>query len=558
MTNTKINTFFYEHSQYLNDIYGIDYTENYDQLYGWTDFTSIFVDSIMLWCAFDTTCDATQKIKFFMGIIKTCLSSAFENNQFRIKYIRKGIWQSFDRASEEMEMRQPWNEVGYIGVNVTFHHLGINDILHSLRQEVLARLHENRVLIRSIDVTIDCARISTRKIIEKYILSRNLATISDIVNDRRRTGDNCISYLGKCPQLNNANTRTKIYNKFIQALESSQVLQLLGSRLSHLVASPDTSSMEKLKRFLGTGYTRIELTIYGTTLFASTSYEHAMDELLNNLAECPTFNVPLYEQWHKIVDKLSQVTAVYIESTGTFAYCHWWNSLTRRMQGICKDNISRDKLECLLANFSFNDRIIHCIFIEQITDDAGNISSYEVIKHERYQRAGGSSAMTLVPGLSNSLFPSRSRLQIRNISTFADIGLDIYKNVYIEWPNHRLESSVERCLAPLVKIADDPFNMLSMQNALPVSLIVINSPQVSLYRADYSCLNIGETYTVIKYGYASFRNKTYLHLVLNNGTVKARCSSELQVVVEANFRENVVFSFIVTRKVKRRVYVNII
>ena len=70
--------------------------------------------------------------------------------------------------------------------------------------------------------------------------------------------------------------------------------------------------MEKLKRFLNTGYTRIELSIYGSTLFSPTSYERAMDDLLDKLAGCPTFNVPLWEQWHMIVDKLTQVAAVYV------------------------------------------------------------------------------------------------------------------------------------------------------------------------------------------------------------------------------------------------------
>jgi hypothetical protein len=551
MTNT-VNTFFYEHSQYLNDLYGIDYTEAYDPLYGWTDFTSIFVDSIMLWCAIDFHGDTAPMIKFFMGVIKASFSVAFSNDQVRMKFVRKGKWMSFDDNSEQMEMRQTWDTVGYLGINVTFHNVVFADVLHRAR-EALVRLHGNGVILRSIDVTIDCARISTRSIIEKYILSHKLATKSDIVNDRRYSGDNCISYVGKCPQLNNANTRTKIYNKFIQALESSQVLQRLGSRLSHLVASPDASSMEKLKRFLGTGYTRIELTVYGSTLFAPISYQEAMDVLLNDLAKCPTFKVPLYDQWHKIVEKLSQVTAIYIEETETFAYCHWWNSLTKQMQGLCREHVSKDKLECLLANFSFNDRVIHCFHLKLVADG----TCYEVIKHDRYQRATGCRAMTLVPGLSNSLFPSRSRLQIKDIM-FADIGLNTYQNVTIEWPFNRIERTVDRCLAPLIQVSsltDSSFDMTPLRDALlPAALTHVNSPQVSKYIADYACLNTNTTYQVIKYGYASFRNKVYLHLVLNDGALKIRCSTELQERCETLLQGDVVFSFTVIRISKRQVY----
>lgn len=504
----------------------------------------------MLWCAYDSTRDdSTAMIKFFMGIVKATFALAFLKHQYRIKFIRKGTWCSFDETSEKIETCQSSDITGYLGINVTFHDIDFANAIHSFHK-ILAKLHDNNVIMRSIDVTVDCGHISTRSIIEQYILSHGLATKSDIVNDRRYTGDNCISYLGKASELNNAKTRTKIYNKFVQAMESSQVLQRLGSRLSHLVASPDASSMEKLKRFLNTGYSRIELTIYGSTLFAPISYECAMNDLLGDLASCPTYCVPLYDQWHMIVDRLSQAVAVYIEETETFAYCHWWNSLTRQMQGLCKAHVSRDKLECLLANFSFNDRPIHCFFLQV---GAESTSSYDVIKHERYQRVSGCTSMTLVPGLSNSLFPSRSRLQVKDVM-FADIGLDIYKNVYLEWPSNRLEKSVNRCLAPLILLNEDRFSMLSMRNALPVSLVAVNSPQVSSYRADYACLSINATYTVIKYGYASFRNKECLHLVLNDGTTKVRCSSELQSTCEAMIQDGVVFSFTVTRISKRQVY----
>jgi hypothetical protein len=252
-----------------------------------------------------------------------------------------------------------------------------------------------------------------------------------------------------------------------------------------------------------------------------------------------------------IVEKLSQVIAVYIEETETFAYCHWWNSLTKQMQGLCREHVSKANLECLLANFSFNDRVIHCFHLRLHAESTS--SSYEVIKHDRYQRPAGCTAMTLVPGLSNSLFPSRSRLQVKDIM-FADIGLDTYLNVTIEWPFNRLEKSNERCLADLIPVSADSFNMGLLLDALPVSLTHINSPHVATYKADYSCLNPNTTYRVIKYGYASFRSKMCLHLVLNEGELKVRCSRELQERCETMIQDGVIFSFTITRISKRQVY----
>jgi hypothetical protein len=548
MSGKLINTFFNEHSQHLNDVYGINYVQNYDQHYGWTDLTAMFVDSIMLWCAYDMQTDENMVV-YYLSIIRATFVRFFESHQFKLKVARKGKWESFDDASVNMEGQQSFSDIGYIGINATFHGIAFSALFGPLNK-ALEQLLCNSIILRSIDVTVDCGYISTRSIIEKYIISHNIATRSDIVHDRLSVGDNCISFLGKSLLLNNANTRTKIYNKFVQALESSQLLEALGSRLSHLVADHDASYMEKLRHFLDTGYTRIEMSIYGSTLFHPTSYERAMDDMLSKLARCPTFKVPLREQWHMIVDKLTQVTAVYIEETSTFAYCHWWNSLTKRKQGICRD-IKADDLQCHLANFSFNDRTTHCFYIKQI----GSSSSYVTIKHEQYMRAAGCTEMTLVPGKSNTLFPSRYYLP--NAIMFADVGLDVYNNVRIDWPSNRLDMTASKCVAHLVRIDEEAFDMTSIREALLPSLEVVDSPQGSAYRSDYSCLVIGTTYRVIKYGYANFRGKMCLHLVFDSG-LSVRCGSALQEIVEPKLQENTVFNFTVTNVSTRRVLADIV
>ena len=174
MTN-PVNTFFYEHSQYLNDLYGIDYTKNYDRLYGWADCTSIFVDSVMLWCAYDSTRDdSTAMIKFFMGIVKATLSLAFLNHQYRTKFIRKGTWCSFDETSEKIETCQSSDITGYLGINVTFHDIDFANVIHSFHK-VLAKLRDNNVIMRSIDVTVDCGHISTE-------VGRNWVSVSIVIN----------------------------------------------------------------------------------------------------------------------------------------------------------------------------------------------------------------------------------------------------------------------------------------------------------------------------------------------------------------------------------------
>lgn len=537
MSSSLINTFFNENPQYLNDIYGINYVQNYDPMYGWTDYTDIFVDSVMLWCAYDMDDDSVKNIVgYFIGIIRLTLALYFDKGQAQIKFARRGKWTSFDDASAHMVDEKEWN-AGFIAVNITFHGIDFNALFHPL-EKILSELHKHYVILRSIDVTVDCGFISTRKIIEEYLLSRNLASKHTIVDDRRSVGDNCISFTQRSSILEGAKTRTKIYNKFVQIIESSELLQTIGSRLSHLVANPGAAFMDKLKRFRERGYTRIELTVYGSSLFVPVLYKRAMDHLVkDDLALCPTFKVPLQNQWHAVVDKLMQVVAVYVEDKEMFAYCHWWNSLTRRKQGLCRSNIGKDLVETLLANFSFNDRLIHCFHIQQ----AG--SSYDIVKHELYKRADGSTAMTLVPGVSNSLFPSRNRLQTKDVM-FKDVGLDIYKNVHIEWPLSRLQRGRKAFLAELSPVGDS-FDLSSMREALPLdqpSLHKIESPQSSKYKADYSCLEVNAVYMVIKYGYGLYRGKEYLHLVLEN-SLMVRCSSGMRALMQPKIEEGTTFKF---------------
>lgn len=542
MSSSVVNTFFNQNPKYLNDIYGINYVQNYEAMSGWTDFTGIFCDSMMLWCIYDLDDqDLKDVVESFITIIYGILKFYFKTKQYRIKPITKGIYITLDKQADYLVKETGWN-AGYKSINITFHDVDFSYLLLSL-EKVITKFRKNNILLRSIDVTVDCGRISTRKLIEEYLFAQNLiASKKDIADKHQSVGDNCISFNQYSSVLDNSLTRVKIYNKFIQTLESCQILQNLGSRLSHLVADKDTTFTDKVKHFREVGYSRIEITVYGSTLFSPDKYMKEMDKVIKrDLACCPTFKVPLQKQWNLVVDKLTQFVAVYVEDTHTFAYCHWWNSFTKRKQGICKSKIDKDMLEILLANFSFNDRPIHLFYIKP----AGN--SYDIINHVQYRRDYGSTAMTLVPGLSNTLFPSRSRLETAVIM-FKDVGLGTYKNVYIEWPDFRLDQRKDKTIARLIKVHDS-FDLSTMKEALPVeqtSLIKIEQPQSSKYKSDYSCLEVGATYTVRKYGYSLFRYKECLHFVLNDD-IMMRCSNEVRSLMEPKIKEDVPFKFKVTK-----------
>lgn len=274
-----------------------------------------------------------------------------------------------------------------------------------------------------------------------------------------------------------------------------------------------------------------------------------MDNLIKiELRYCPTFKVSLNEQWHRIVDRLNQVVAVYVPDENVFAYCHWWNSLTKRKQGVCASDINARSVETLLANYSFNDRIIHYFHIKVIN------GTHHKIKHDQYKRVNGSTCMTLVPGPQNGLFPSRKVIQTHGM--FEDVGLDQYKNIYIEWPMFRLEKGRNQRLADLVKI-DDNFDISAMKDTLPedkISMIEDNN-QPSLFKIDqlpsgfkscHSCLKVNGIYNITGYGYKEFRGKEYLHIKVEND-MKIRCSPLMRTCIEPKIEKGKNFKFKVVK-----------
>ena len=90
---------------------------------------------------------------------------------------------------------------------------------------------------------------------------------NDIVDDRRKVGDNCISFYDP-----DYTMKIKVYNKFVQMLESCDVMIVLGSRLHNLFVDPTDYIMFILEEIKYTGVTRIEVKIYNSEVHPENFY----------------------------------------------------------------------------------------------------------------------------------------------------------------------------------------------------------------------------------------------------------------------------------------------
>jgi hypothetical protein len=542
-----LSKIFIDYNQYLSNIYGVDYTcgSATRERVGWDYVSAVFCDSIVFWCAVHWEQEKlSSAVGMYMSILRLLLSRHLQVEQFKLFYTGRGKWHAGeDKLVNDIQQREAkesgisWDKYqpGYISLRVSFENISYGELWPKLKK-ICCKVAKNYILLHDLDISIDCAYISTRDIIKEYITSNGVED-KDIVNDRHSVGDNCLSWRQHDSSSAKIPLRIKIYNKFVQMLESRELRSLIGSQLHHLVSNPDKDFQERLNKYRGNGMTRIEITFYNTQLKKESYYTKTMSRVLEFLDNCPTYKVSFDRQWKQLAKNLTQMAAIYVPKTKTFAYCHWWNSLTKRMQGIIHTKVPEEYVMLHLANFSFNDRPIHYLVVKF----EKNSHEYKILEDSIYRREEGCSAITLVPGISNSLTPYRKDLT-NKAASFGDLGICSFRNITLEWPKSRLRPERGDKLAT-IRLAKETHDDKLLQHLDPFP--------VSGAKPDYSFMKVGVKYQVTGYGYGTFRSKNYLHLRLSNGT-SVRCSPGLKQVVEKQLEKHTLFYVCIIRVKKVR------
>jgi hypothetical protein len=183
----------------------------------------------------------------------------------------------------------------------------------------------------------------------------------------------------------------KIYNKFVQMLESAEVGKSLGSRMEDFVVG-NNNFTERLMKHKEHRLSHLELTFYGPRLLPYEEYHDRIGEAIELLEKYPTFECSFKNQWKQQAERIKSMVAVYFPEKKLFSYCHWWNLRTSKKYGYTWKKVSPDLVLTLLANYSFNDHPIY-YFEAQLDGD-----QVKITKEETYSRQIGCTAITLVPG----------------------------------------------------------------------------------------------------------------------------------------------------------------
>lgn len=360
------------------------------------------------------------------------------------------------------------------------------------------QLGEQGVRMIDIDYTVDACNITTRSDILGYLHDADVADRGE-----RAVGRNCVSWWAL--DRDGDRVRIKVYNTFAQVLESAGVRVLLGSGLHNLLNGSDKADM--LLKHREHGVSRVELTFYGERLKSRSVYhDMVLDVVTRRLAVCPTYSTSLSQQWGSFRSKITRTAAVHHVETSTFAYCHWWNSLTGMMQGATRTVVNAKEVPKLLGNYSFYDMPMHLITI------TGRGESCAV-----YRRVHGGSQITMCCGSRGGLYPHGSPRMLFEYG----YGVGDINTGYIGWP--KKYSYRSRPLALVEADVEDGVDTLTTQLE---ELTVLNRD----YVAAHSALIAGGRYTVVGVGYLVFRGQRRTYLKLSDGQ-RIRCGASLEELV---------------------------
>lgn len=521
-----------KNTSYLNNIGNIDYISNKHIPKKINSTYEVLCDSLKLCCVIDNTRDINIEIKKHYSV----LYYTFKNKDINIDISYIGL--------------QKYNSYIHLKYKISMpYELDLDTCIIIIKNN-LANIKE-KIILESVDIFTDISNITTRSLVKEFLDKNNINYIK-LADKESKVGKNCISYYIKT-NINQDEIllRVKLYNKFVQMIESTYVSQDIGCQLANFVYNKSPKFLKTLLLNKYSGMTRIEITIYHSKILLFEEYISIFKSQMFNLYKCPVYKLSFEDHWKKIVDCLSNTFAIYIKPTNTFALFYWWNSITHKICGVIKDVYDERVALNHLANFSYNERPIHYFIFE----NEQNTNSIENLTHQIYKRT--TKDITMVPGSRKSLYPYKKE----GVLSFKDVGFVDYKDIKLGWPEKRTNNNS----SPIVNIKIVNDNLINKMQNLAVANRSLCLPQIGIikpseYKAAYYICDINNIYEVKKYGYSMFRNKEYMFINTKCG-VKVRCENNLRNDIEKYINVKSPILFKINKKTKiqgnRLVYIDV-
>jgi hypothetical protein len=339
---------------------------------------NIFIDNIVLSSISQKT---TKKddIGFYNTLIRRHFQPLFgEKKQQKIMCICENTDKNFLTKSNIKDYQEMMNstlkgEKDYyktIEYKLTLNDIDINKALKYLKGDYIKALKNKCVYLHDIDFTRDIGfSFDTNNLLNEMI--DNYDFHYDGEKHKRiivKEYDNEISFWFIDEDIE---IRVKIYNKFIQMIESPAVRSSFGSHICKWINNKNKMINEAIDKSLNVGYSRLELTFYTPNgeLPKNEVVERNFNEIydmIKNISSQSIFYNSINNQFTAIMTCIYENLIIYDKTRKHLLLVRWFNSLSLKMNGILFKKISciSNRIINIIGKMTFNNVPIRIITIE--------------------------------------------------------------------------------------------------------------------------------------------------------------------------------------------------
>ena len=263
-------------------------------------------------------------------------------------------------------------------------------------EENLDKLNKEGIYVGDIDFTQDFKGVFNKKKLTEYLLSIGYRLQKDehrndfeeheeikgtILDNNQHVSKNCLTFI---TTTETGKTRYKIYNKFVQCMESPSVRGKIGHHIKDWINNPEKVLQEAIPKSLETGLLRLEITFYRNEelqTLTEKEIKREMATLRDVLVPEQIYHNPINEQWNLLCDKVKN-NLVIVDTDNKVAFVViYQNRLTSKINGFYVDKL--DKLDNIAKDFTWNVPLT--VILYNTKDDKISIQQDTYVKSKTKQ-----------------------------------------------------------------------------------------------------------------------------------------------------------------------------
>lgn len=261
-------------------------------------------------------------------------------------------------------------DFGYITYKIA---LSANSFEDTFRFLQFAELHliERGLFLQDFDLTKDVGCSFDKKRLVDLISADDPHGVFTVIQNDSTVGTQCLTFMYTCPNTGIV-IRFKIYNKFIQSLQTAGVADMFGYSLQEWINNKDPKMRASVLKSLDYGFTRLEMTVYASKLQDVSWYLEKMHVLQEQTLDTGTMmQTPISEQWRAYANELTCNMAVIDLVSMEIGIAMWANSLTQRVCGVLvripksMETTPVRLQDWVAAHYSFTQGPINIVTIEK-------------------------------------------------------------------------------------------------------------------------------------------------------------------------------------------------